>query len=195
MLLAIRDNLSGSYSDISVMEIFVSEVGLPTVRLPVLYRLKSFDDVMKAAKDLDGLQEGFVCWDIKNHLRVKVKSPQYVAIHHLRVKTLQGQDLLTAVLSGEVAEVLVHFPELQKEISEIEDKIAKIRKTLEEEYEKMLDIPTGKDLAGALFNHSNENVKMCAKFFFQARKTRKGVWETFNEFSISAQEKIIKQWC
>ncbi|AYV77321.1 MAG: hypothetical protein Barrevirus34_6, partial [Barrevirus sp.] len=37
--------------------------------------MNSFEDLVVSVSQLKGLEEGFVAWDLKHDLRVKVKSP------------------------------------------------------------------------------------------------------------------------
>ncbi len=54
--------------------------------------------------------EGFVVVDAAFR-RVKVKSPAYVALHHLRGEGLNPKRILEIVLAGEINEIVAHFPE------------------------------------------------------------------------------------
>jgi len=97
------------------------------VEKPKEYALDSLESCIKAASEFNDLNhEGFVVVD-KNWNRVKVKSPLYVAAHHIasnNVFTLKmAVDL---VLTGEDGEYLTYFPEHKTEIDNV-------KKTMENE--------------------------------------------------------------
>jgi hypothetical protein len=62
--------------------------------------------------------EGFVFRDKKTGKRVKLKSADYVKLHHLLDK-LSYKDLVPLVLTGEESEVLSYFPEAKEPIDKI----------------------------------------------------------------------------
>lgn len=66
-------------------------------------------DVVKMAKDLPQVEEGYIVCD-GNFNRVKVKNPAYVALHHLKSK-LCKEELFTVIFKGEQDEFLTLFPE------------------------------------------------------------------------------------
>jgi hypothetical protein len=65
--------------------------------------------------------EGYVVKD-KDYNRIKVKSPSYVAVHHL-ISDLSDKRLLELIRKNEVSEFLTYFPEYKKYIDAIENKI------------------------------------------------------------------------
>jgi hypothetical protein len=75
------------------------------------FPLRTVDDCTAAACSIDPMQgEGFVVRDA-SFRRVKIKSPRYVALAHLK-EGLSGRRMLEIVRANEAAEVLAHFPEL-----------------------------------------------------------------------------------
>jgi hypothetical protein len=83
-------------------------------RLPYVrsFSLKSVEDVMAAAATLGGLdQEGFVVCDYAYN-RVKIKSPKYVAFHHLK-DSLSSKRMADIVRANEGDEFLTYFPEMR----------------------------------------------------------------------------------
>lgn len=74
------------------------------------YPLSSPEECLSAALQLDPISgEGFVVVDA-NHNRVKIKSPKYVALHHMRGEFSQRR-AVELWQTGETPELLVHFPE------------------------------------------------------------------------------------
>jgi hypothetical protein len=76
------------------------------------FNINTVDAVIEAAKNLDPLsQEGFVVVD-KDFNRVKIKSPGYVMIHHLK-DSINPRRLVDLIKIGERDECLVYFPDLE----------------------------------------------------------------------------------
>ena len=94
---------------------------LREIKQPKSYSLSTLEDCIEAAKALntDGKveNEGFVVVDA-NWNRVKIKSPDYVAMHHL-ANGLSREDLLHIIRIGEVKEVLNYFPKYEMIIKEM----------------------------------------------------------------------------
>ena len=76
------------------------------------FKLNSIDDILQAAKELKPLeQEGYVVVD-KGFNRVKIKSPAYVALAHLKDGFSQRR-IMELVRSNEGDEFLNYFPEFR----------------------------------------------------------------------------------
>jgi len=103
-LLGKRNNETG-------IEEIPEDLGLPT---PDTYPLGSLDECIEAANALNDSEdeinyEGFVVVDEYFH-RIKVKSPYYVARHHVLTKTPSLEDLILVYLRHEQEEFLTYFP-------------------------------------------------------------------------------------
>lgn len=82
------------------------------------YPFDSIDNVLSNVKDLDPIkQEGYIVTDAY-FSRVKVKSPQYVALHHMR-DSLSPRRMLEIVRANEGSEFLTYFPEFEDLYNEI----------------------------------------------------------------------------
>jgi hypothetical protein len=90
------------------------------------FPIKSLAEALSAAEHLNGaLQEGFVVVD-KDFNRVKIKSPQYVQLHHLKGNNqFSTRRAIELCQTGEIEECLLHFPE-------VETKVRPIQRFLEE---------------------------------------------------------------
>jgi hypothetical protein len=83
-------------------------------RLP----LASFEDIIESAKRLNPMElEGYVVID-KNFNRIKVKSPQYVALSHMK-EGFSSRRMLQLIMANEGEEFLSYFPEWAELYSEI----------------------------------------------------------------------------
>ena len=88
---------------------------------PKEFKLSTIEDVVQAAKDLPFNHEGYVVVD-KHYNRIKVKSPAYVAVHHLKANgVIDRKRLLRLILLNEVQEFISYFPEYAKEVLKIEE--------------------------------------------------------------------------
>jgi hypothetical protein len=93
-------------------------------RLPATWPLTSFEEVVGAANKINPMQqEGYVVCD-SNFSRCKVKSPKYVAIHHLTGE-FANRRILELVQLGEAQEVFSYFPGtwMERLYQEVNEKI------------------------------------------------------------------------
>ena len=134
---------------------------------PKVFPLTSLDECMKAASELDVNEEGYVVCD-SHFNRVKVKSPLYVSIHHLRGENgvMSYKRALEIVKANEVDEVLTYFPEYKDAFDKLEqrfnEKVAEVEAAWKE-FEKIKDsLTTRKDQAIWIMSH----VKEFAGFMF-----------------------------
>ena len=89
---------------------------------PKVFPLRSVDDCVKAANELDCNNEGFVVCD-KNFNRVKIKSTTYVALHHMRNNGVLSYERGIEIVRGnELEEVLTYFPEFKDHLEKIKEK-------------------------------------------------------------------------
>lgn len=102
-LIGVRDNISLEEIDV---QNFADDFHYTVKEFP----LTNFDEVIKAAEVLDPIkQEGFVVLD-ENFNRIKIKSPKYVALHHLR-SDFGERRLMELIRLGDDGEFLSYFPE------------------------------------------------------------------------------------
>jgi hypothetical protein len=85
-------------------------------------KLNTLETTIENAKQLPYEKEGYVVID-KNWNRVKIKSPSYVAVHHLKNNGVtSGKRLLLVIMKGEKEEFLNYFPEYTEEFEKLEKK-------------------------------------------------------------------------
>lgn len=103
-LIGIRNNETGIEQDANEISID----GFPPVVKS--FALNTYEDVIASLGSIDPMsQEGYVAVD-KAFNRRKIKSPQYVAIHHMR-DGMSPRKMLEIVRGGEKSEFLTYFPE------------------------------------------------------------------------------------
>ncbi|MBP0019988.1 MAG: T4 RnlA family RNA ligase [Cyanobacteria bacterium SBLK] len=114
--------------------------------LVTTYPLGSWTDILDAAKCLDPMDfEGYVICD-RSFRRVKVKSPEYVALSHFR-QGFSTRKMLEIILKHEGDEFLSYYPEWSEMYHSIQQKYDDFAKKVEAEYDRYKDIPNQKDFA------------------------------------------------
>lgn len=151
VLLAVRNNVTGQELSPKLFGFLY-----PTVRS---FPLTSFDECVASFQHIDPLQqEGYVVCD-GNYNRVKMKSPAYVALAHMRGEGFNHKRVLEIIRAGETGEILSYFPEWKTTFEDLGDKFNRLVAELEAEYRKLSHIPVG----------SKEDQKA---FALEANKTR-----------------------
>lgn len=98
------------------------DIGIPK---PKSYSLKSLDDCIKACDAMGYDEEGYVVVD-KNWNRVKIKSPAYVAVHHMANNgCINKERIVDLIKTGEDGEFLNYYPEYTKDFENIKSAIKK----------------------------------------------------------------------
>lgn len=86
---------------------------------PKSYSMKSLKEVIDAANELPFSEEGYVVVD-KNFNRIKVKSPAYVAVHHLSNNgVISKKRIVDLIIMNEVDEFLTYYPEYKEFVTDI----------------------------------------------------------------------------
>jgi hypothetical protein len=110
------------------------------------YTFHTWEALLDASEKLKpDLGEGYVVCD-DQFRRVKVKSPQYVALHQLK-DSLSPKRLLEVIMQNESDEVLAYFPELKKPHDDIFGRISLLAKTIEKTYVEHKDAADQKSFA------------------------------------------------
>lgn len=109
----------------------------------------SFAAVDAAVNALDPLQcEGFVVVDDQFN-RVKVKSPRYVALHHLKGNATPRR-AIELWQTGDAEELLAHFPEFRPVIEPIHEKLDEFARRAVFEHEQAMQCTTDRKGYAAL---------------------------------------------
>lgn len=113
------------------------------------HSLSSLDDCLKAAEKLNPLEhEGYVAVDA-NFNRVKIKSPAYVAIHHIKDSCSLAK-MAIIIKNGEYEEFLIALQSYPMQLEQFNQLVAKYKdivKTCNEIYLKIKDISNQKEFA------------------------------------------------
>lgn len=150
-----------------------------------IYPLATLEDIIKFTQTLNPVQtEGFVVID-NNFNRVKIKSPQYVALSNIK-ESMSPRKMIEIVRTNEYEEFLQYFPEYMDIYKEIEKKYNQLVNELEQNYEKLKDIELQKDFALKALKTK------CSACLFSLRKSQvKTVKEYLAKMQIKDLEAIM----
>jgi len=122
------------------------------------YPLCSLNAVVESCLTLNPMkQEGYVVVD-KHFNRIKVKSPQYVALHHM-VDRFSRKYMMQIILTNECDEFLNYFPEHKELYYETKDKYDNLIELLETVYEEH------KYLSSKYFGLATKNIPLQGALF------------------------------
>ena len=132
--------------DINTLQELNMDIG---IEKPKEFSISTIEACVEAAKNLDKYHEGFVVVDSRWR-RIKVKSPIYIAIHHLLNNIVSEKRILEIFLSGEYKEVISYFPEYEGTFQTVHEQIDRFIAYNEQELEtvKNTGYATQKELAG-----------------------------------------------
>ncbi len=128
------------------LDVVADKLGCPR---PSRHRFASLDEVEDhLAAHPEATFEGFVLRD-RNGLRLKVKSPRYVALHRLydNGNLAKARNIIPLVFANEQDEVLTYFPELAPRVFALTETIAGLKARTESVWEWARREPTQKDFA------------------------------------------------
>lgn len=103
--LACRSNFSGNY--IESEKIQALAFGANEIKE---YRFDTPEECLRTARELKDLDEGYVVYQDGVPI-AKIKSPAYVAVHHIRGEGLNPKRIMQLVLVNEQDEYISYFPE------------------------------------------------------------------------------------
>jgi len=127
-------------------EAWASKYGWEVVQC---FPLSNWSEIMEAAAKLEPMYaEGYIVCD-RNFNRVKVKSPQYVAIAHLR-DNFSTRRMLEIILNNEGDEFLTYYPEWREIYEKMLAQYHQTVQKIETVYQQYQHIPEQKDFALAI---------------------------------------------
>ena len=142
------------------------------------------EEAVRDAANLNALHnEGYVLVD-SYFSRVKVKCPQYVAMHHLKDGMSQRR-LLEIARSNETEEFLIYFPEYTNPFTYICNRYSRFVQEAEELYSKFKDEPDQCKFA------QNVKDRPYSSALFQLRA---GKCTSIREFFKTARIQSLEQW-
>lgn len=156
--LAARSNINGEYV---TEDECANALAIGAIQ-PKAFTFNSVDECLEAARNLKNLDEGFVIY--QDGIPVsKIKSPAYVAVHHIRGEGLSPKRIMSLVLSGEEDEYLQYFPEDRNHFEKYTEAYCILMQDIICTYEYAEGIESQKEFALAISN------KAFKAALFQAR--------------------------
>lgn len=165
-LLGIRDIETLKEMNVDDVSRIAAELGVLTA--PRYNMPDTIEDLVSYAKDMPFDEEGFVVTNSKME-RCKIKSPAYVAAHHLKGSTA-AYKILDIVKSNEIDEYIVLFPTRSDEVGELKEKYEKAIRVLDETLIYLKErFDNKKDLAMFLKENAKDmGVSAFTAYFYRA---------------------------
>ena len=156
------------------------------------FPISTADDCLKAAAALNPMhQEGFVVVDGLFN-RVKIKSPQYVALHHMAGNgNVTPRRVIELWQAGEVGEFLGYFENLEPDVRPVCDKLDNISFNAWNDYLANKDLPTRKDYAAVVKEKPWSSV--CFKLIAEKDPTPETAKAILRNQSVSSVEFMLEK--
>jgi hypothetical protein len=163
-------------------------------KIPVVqeFPINSLEEIKQSFEKMDPTkQEGFVVLNKKHNSfgsfnRIKVKSPAYVSLHHMRDGLNSQKNIVNVVRLGEISEIIAHFPEYSEMLYEVKFKYDLLVHELEKEYNDLKDCETQKEFAvQAVLSRCSS-----ALFALHAKKTS-SIKEFLKDYKIDSLMRIL----
>lgn len=122
------------------------------IEKPKEYFFNNIDDCILCAQKMPDDEEGYVVRDA-SYNRIKIKSPKYVALHHMiNNNVITTRRLIGIIKEKEESEFLNYFPEYKETVSFISNKINSICEYLNKKSNELfaLGCKNQKDIAEAI---------------------------------------------
>ena len=155
------------------------------------FPLGSLEDVLGAAEQIHPMNgEGFVVCDAQFR-RVKIKSAQYVALHHLRDQ-FSLPKIIELVRAGEGDEFLAYFPDFRPQFEDVRNRFNATCAQSEADFAELKAIENPREFAlaaqkkaipAALFALRNGKVQTAREFFARANMAPLIAWLGLREES------------
>lgn len=183
VLIGVRDNITGA-------ELSLDRFRNVDVEVVKEFSLGSMDEIVNSFKRFKGIdQEGYIVVDA-SYNRVKIKHPEYVALHHLKGDTGPTlKRMLNIICTGEASEVIAHFPDWKDEYNKAYSRFDRLLADLETQYaEALASTTTQKEFVVYALK------SRCADALFKRRSGKiKTFFEYFKGLSIDRTLKIVEK--
>ena len=150
------------------------------------FPLRCLEDCLSACNQLDPMQaEGYVVCD-SAFRRVKIKSPRYVALAHLK-ELMSGRRLLEIARGNESGEFLAYFPEFADAFNRVNQEFASLCDELERAFVSIRHITDQK-----AFALEAAKTRCSAPLFSLRKGDCRTVREFFARVNLAALERVMK---
>lgn len=144
-------------------------------------------DAVSSAAQLKDLDEGYIVYQDGEPV-CKIKSPAYVAVHHIRGEGLNPKRVSELVLSGEADEYLTYFPDDEVVILPYLDAYTEMHNDMSFAYLYVKDIEDQKEFALAVAKYKFKGV------LFNARQKGIDVFDSFQQQRLSFRVDLLKSY-
>jgi T4 RnlA family RNA ligase len=176
-----RNNSTGKYYS----EEFIPVVTRLGAALPKTFKFSSVEECIETAKHLPDLQEGYVAYQDSVPV-CKIKSPAYVAVHHIRGEGLTPKRIAELVVINEQDEYLKYFPEDADHFTAYIEALAFQLKSAQHHYYKNMHIENQKEFALSVKDMPYSHL------LFQARKIKEtNIKKVFNSLTLEQRVKFL----
>jgi len=150
------------------------------------FPLRCLEDCLSVCNQLDPMQaEGYVVCD-SAFRRVKIKSPRYVALAHLK-EVMSGRRLLEIARGNESGEFLTYFPEFADAFNRVNQEFVSLCDELEAAFVSIKHITDQKAFA------LEAGKTRCSAPLFSLRKGNcRTVREFFAKVNLAALERVLR---
>lgn len=183
--LASRHNQSGEFGDDYEKQAALM-IGAREINT---FKFSSVDDCINTAKHLPDLEEGYVVYQDGKPV-CKVKSPAYVAVHHIRSNVSSTRALIKIALLGEKDELCLYFPEYEKDVDMYLEVWLKLSREIADIYKELESIENQKDFAVELL----KKTKLLSGIAFSARKLSTTTDKILNDMEIERKVSLLEEY-
>lgn len=172
-------NKNGNFEDWS------SEAHSVGMQLIGAYKFSTPQDCMNTAAHLKDLDEGYVLYQDGAPV-CKIKSPAYVAVHHLRGEGLNPKRISQLVLTNEQEEYLKYFPEDREHIEPYTLALKNLKHSIIDTWNIVSVVEDQKEFAMSV-KHLPYSAVM-----FQMKKSQKPIGEVWTEQRDSYKLELLQ---
>ena len=179
--LACRVNETGEYIDGEEEALAMGAVKIGE------HSFDSIEHCVETAHALPDLKEGYVVYQDGKPV-CKIKSPAYVAAHHIRGNGITPKSAMELVLLDEQDEYLAYFPEDADFFAPYEESFKAMLHKIDDAYDDTKHIESQKDFALAVKRYPFSDV------LFKARARGENPIHTFHQKDLRGKMKILQSW-
>jgi len=157
------------------------------IEYPKQYRFDTVEECLRTSRELKDLDEGYVIYQDGVPI-AKVKSPAYVAVHHIRGEGLNPKRIMQLVLTNEQDEYLNYFPDDREVFTPYVNAKRGLDIDMFDAYNRLEMIKDQKEFA-----LKAKNFPFSAALF-KARAANIPVWDAFSSQRDVYQMEVLKDY-
>lgn len=179
--LGTRCHLTGKFENTPNCAI---EIG---AKIPKVFKFDTVEQCMSTAASLPDLQEGYVLYQDGIPI-CKIKSPAYVAVHHIKSEGLNPKRIAQLVLANEQGEYLTYFGEDYQYIEPYEIAFHKLKCEMVDVYNQFKDLESQKDFALSVKDYPYSSA------LFKARGSNGDVLGAFDSMATNFKIQVLEKF-